>query len=282
MGFDPACLLMSLTTVTAVDTLKEDSEANGFQIGMAAGTDQFSICCVDEHGTTTPEAFSVASDALINLDTSTSGTRSNVIDATVAFITGGTTHDYSVVDGSALQGWSLSLEALVNSLPTYRPPCIHLSEVESRALDFHHHQIFDVITGSGEVLDSGTYLNVLQCVGSGPLYDVWLSSTCPPSNSGVDGVQVGDFLIIGEDDDHVYSTPDISWYKYHIEGILTEATSQSGEFRVRYVKDTKELGDDDPCDLYATYSNGGGYGDNPDKKVSMVVRRVNVDFLLGN
>lgn len=180
------------------------------------------------------------------------------------FATAGTPVDVSGPDGSGT------------------PPPSYLLEGESRALDFHHHQMFDVITGSGEVASSGTHLNVLQCLGSGPLYNVWLSSTYPPANSGVDRVQVGDFLIIGEDDDHVWNTSNISWYKYHIEEILTNASVQSGEFRVRYIKDTENLGDDDPCNLYTTYSDGGGYSDEANEKVSMVVRRVNVDFLLGN
>ncbi len=163
------------------------------------------------------------------------------------------------------------------------PPPRWLLDSEARDTWFHNHQIFDIIRGSGTVAhDSGHDLYVTDCVGAGPLYDVWLVSEFPHHASGVDEVQVGDSLMVGADADGSYSTSVVSWFRYAIEEILTTPTAQSGEFRVRYVVDTEDVGDSSPCDLHLNYENDG-YGASDSKEdCASVVRRVNVDFLIGN
>ena len=117
-GFDPSMLIQSLTKITVIDTDKNDSEANSFQVGMTDGANQFSLCSVDEDAAETTKTFSVArTNQLIDLDDSASGSAANFIDATTSLISGGRTHNYSVVDGTARLGWEAMFEGDIAALP---------------------------------------------------------------------------------------------------------------------------------------------------------------------
>lgn len=116
-GFDPSMLIQSLMKVTTIDTATADSNANSFQVGMTDGANQFSLCSVDEDAATTTNTFSVVrTNQLIDLDDSASGSAANFIDATTSLISGGRTHNYSVVDGTARLGWEAMFEGDIAAL----------------------------------------------------------------------------------------------------------------------------------------------------------------------
>ena len=113
-GFTPGLLIESLTKADATDTLETDSDANSMQIGASDGTNEFSVCAVDENAAATTNTFSVATANLIDLDDSSSGTAAHLIDSSTSFISGGRTHDYPTVDeGTARLGWELMVETQV-------------------------------------------------------------------------------------------------------------------------------------------------------------------------
>lgn len=163
------------------------------------------------------------------------------------------------------------------------PPPLYLTATESRELFFHHYQIFDVVRGSGTVArDSGVGLYIDSCAGAGPLYDIWLVDDYPHADSGIDEIQVGDFLLVADDTDDSHTVHNYAWYRYDIQEILTTPNANSGEFRVRYVTDTHNQADADPCLHHFKYQ-AAEYGYSaPSEDCNTVVRRVNVDFLLGD
>lgn len=105
LGIDPDALLTFLTTATGT-TLASDSSANGLNIGMADGAGQYSHSTFVEDAAANMNTGSVASaTALVNLDTSSGGSRADMIDGTVTLGTAKFTINYSAVDGTARKGW---------------------------------------------------------------------------------------------------------------------------------------------------------------------------------
>jgi|SRR5210317_770034 hypothetical protein len=176
--------------------------------------------------------------------------------------------------------------------PQYPPP-LYIGDGDARILNLHNYQIYDMVRGSGTGTQAADQLDVLDCTGSGPFYDVTLAVDDPHPDSGIDLVSVGDFLMIADDVDDSHTTSVFSWYRYDITEVLSRPedsgpppyggpdNTQEGDFRVKYFKDTKSTGDQNPCDLYHTYIEDG-YGSAPDGYMLMVTRRVNVDILLGD
>lgn len=177
-----------------------------------------------------------------------------------------------------------------NPQPQYPPPYL-IGPSDSRTLGFHHYQYYDMVRGSGQ--KAGDRLDIENCTGSGPFYDVTLSLDSPHPDSGIDLVSVGDFLMVADDVDDSHTTSVFSWYRYDITEVLSRPTdnfplpvgfddTNEGTFRVKYISDTLNTGDQSPCDLVYLYSDGG-YGESLEAEwMNMVTRKVNVEFLLGD
>ena len=165
--------------------------------------------------------------------------------------------------------------------PQYPPP-YYIGEDDSRTLGFHHYQYYDMVRGSGN--KAGDQLDIESCTGSGPFYDTVLSVNSPHPDSGIDLISVGDSLIVADDIDNSHTAAVYSWYRYDITEVLYRPpdAANSGEFRVKYISDTLDQGDQNPCDLVYLYSDGG-YGYSLEAEwLNMVTRQVNVEFLLGD
>lgn len=101
----PDALLLMLSTATGT-VLHTDSGANGLMIGLADADGQFSHSTYVEDAAATTNTGSVASaTAAINLDTSSGGTRADMIDATVALNVRHFTSTYTAVNATARKGF---------------------------------------------------------------------------------------------------------------------------------------------------------------------------------
>lgn len=100
-------LMMSGGSSTSVET---DARANGLCIGLADANGQFSHNQYVQDGATTTNCGSVAkSSQVLDYDSSSAGSRTDLLDATVAFNSGNFTLSYSAVDAvTARKGWWLA------------------------------------------------------------------------------------------------------------------------------------------------------------------------------
>lgn len=175
------------------------------------------------------------------------------------------------------------------------PPSITLSgqmtDSEWRGLDFHKYQMCEVI-GSKDTSfwpitqeeDMNTYTAgffVSGCTGAGPLYNIYLVDNRASPPSGVDLVEINDSLLIKDDTGNDIDTDDISWYRFDVTDILESHGAKSGQFTVKYIKDTQNFGDQSPCDMYMNYGTYGGYGAAGSGYVAAVLRSVDTGFLIG-
>jgi hypothetical protein len=104
-GIAPDAVLAMLSTVAST-TIAADSTANGFMVGMADDTNEYSHSVFVEDGAATTNAESIASASnLINLDSSSSGSRTDLVTGTVAFDADSFDVTYSAVSGTARKGW---------------------------------------------------------------------------------------------------------------------------------------------------------------------------------
>lgn len=101
----PAALLLNLSTATGT-SLETGSGANGFVIGMADSTNEYSHNYYDEDAAGTTNCGSVASStAVVDLDSSSGGSRTDMCVATVTFDSDSFDLDYTTVDATARKGW---------------------------------------------------------------------------------------------------------------------------------------------------------------------------------
>lgn len=101
----PAAVLAVLGTATGTSEYT-DSAANGYMIGLADADGQFAHNAFVEDNAATMNTGSVASAAaLVNLDTSSGGSRADMIDGTVTLNSSDFTINYSAVDATARKGW---------------------------------------------------------------------------------------------------------------------------------------------------------------------------------
>ena len=135
---NPDAVLIALGTTDTTGTLVSDSKANGLMIGLANSSANYSHNIYDEDAAATSNSGSVASAADgVNLDSSASGTRSDLITGTVALSTAKFTIDYSVADATARKGWWVSFGPAASSLPTlsastYKPGTLTTSGWQPR------------------------------------------------------------------------------------------------------------------------------------------------------
>ncbi len=162
------------------------------------------------------------------------------------------------------------------------PPVSFISDADMRDLFHHNYQVFDIMNGSGDpsVQPTSEQLGVENVTGSGPLYDLDFLYTDAHPNSGVQMVQIGDFLLMAEDD----SSPEVPaaeqqlcWYKYQVVKIINDMGAESGRFRVEYITDTCTLyGDQAPDQLCWNSTGTGGYGGDCDDSRIVVFRELNM------
>jgi hypothetical protein len=108
-GIDPDAVLMMVGTTGTAGSIVSDSRANGLMIGAADDSGQYSHSIYDEDGAATSNTGTVSSAAqVLNLDSSASGSRTDLATATVALGTGGFSLDYSAADATARKGWFLA------------------------------------------------------------------------------------------------------------------------------------------------------------------------------
>jgi hypothetical protein len=148
-----------------------------------------------------------------------------------------------------------------------------------RSLFHHNYQVFDVLNGSGDysVDYNSEQLAVDQVSGSGPLYDLYLIYKDAHPNSGVKLVQIGDHLLMAEED----SPSNLCWYRYTITSILNTPTNESGYFRVMYITDTcVAFSGQSPSQLCFGETGYGGKGGTCNDTRIVVYREVGTPFLL--
>ena len=166
------------------------------------------------------------------------------------------------------------------------PPVSYISNADMRELFHHNYQVFDVLNGSGDY--SGGYnseqLAVDQVTGSGPLYDCDLIYEDAHPNSGVPLVQIGDFLLMAEQDENPMvpsAEQELCWFKYQVVDILNDMSAESGRFRVEYITDTCVLFGDQAPDENCWNSTGtGGYGGDCDDTRIVVFRELNMPITI--
>jgi hypothetical protein len=110
-----------------------------------------------------------------------------------------------------------------------------------RNFGFHKHQVFTVLDGSGST-NGGPVKQQLtsgQSGGSFPNYTTYLSYITPPSGngraSGVNLIQVGDYLAIGLVEDAFIEPATTCFHGYLIKDILDRPNEQSGHFRTEWL-----------------------------------------------
>ncbi|MDC0297093.1 hypothetical protein OAK92_00825 [Crocinitomicaceae bacterium] len=166
------------------------------------------------------------------------------------------------------------------------PPVSYISNADMRELFHHNYQVFDVLNGSGDY--SGGYnseqLAVDQVTGGGPLYDCDLIYEDAHPNSGVPLVQIGDFLLMAEQDENPevpVAEQELCWFKYQVVDILNDMSAESGRFRVEYITDTCVLFGDQAPDENCWNSTGtGGYGGDCDDTRIVVFRELNMPMTI--
>jgi hypothetical protein len=101
----PDALLTFLSMATST-TIATDSQANGLALGAADDNGQFSHNQFVEDAAATMNSGSAAqAAALIDLDSSAAGARTDLIDGTVTLNSSNFTINYSAVSASARKGW---------------------------------------------------------------------------------------------------------------------------------------------------------------------------------
>lgn len=109
----PDALLLMLSTASGT-TLATDSQANGIVIGLTDDDGEFSHNMFVEDGAATMNTGSVAKAAqCLDLDSSASGSRTDLCDATATLNSADFTLNYTVTDGTARKGWWLAFGAAV-------------------------------------------------------------------------------------------------------------------------------------------------------------------------
>ncbi len=102
---DTALLMLSTATSTTRHT---DSGANGIMIGAGKGTSEYAHSISIEDGAATSNSNGVYQSAqILDLDSSASGSRTDLCDATAVFNPSDMTLTYSAVDATARKGWYL-------------------------------------------------------------------------------------------------------------------------------------------------------------------------------
>lgn len=154
----------------------------------------------------------------------------------------------------------------------HNPPLSWVTNAEARTLQFHNYQIFDVLRGSGSSIDY--HLSIASSDGgAGPIYDITLDYP-QASSSGLSKIQIGDHLIVGDDDDDSEGGSK-TWFRYDVTDILGTPTASTGEFRVKYITDTGENGATDPSNLVYEYN---AYGASDYRNI--ISRQTNSQFLI--
>jgi hypothetical protein len=107
----PDALLLFLSTATST-TLATDSSANGLTIGLADDTNEYSHSAYvqDAAGTTNTGSVATATTVL-DLDSSSGGSRTDMCTATVTLNSSDFTLNYSVADATARKGWWVAFGA---------------------------------------------------------------------------------------------------------------------------------------------------------------------------
>jgi len=167
------------------------------------------------------------------------------------------------------------------------PPVSFIEDDDMRRLFHHNYQVFDIMNGSGDpsVGPHSEQLFLDNVTGSGPLYDLDLIYEGAHPNSGVQLVQIGDNLLVGETDNPVPLPFEPCWYRYYIRDIINDMGAESGRFRVEYIVDTcSAYGDQAPDQLcYNDTSPNYGYGGDCSDSRVVVYRELNPEiFLLGD
>lgn len=107
----PDAVLLALSTATGT-TIESGSGANGLMVGLADDNGQYAHNMSVEDGAATTNANSAASaSALVNLDSSSGGSRTDIIDGTVTLNGSDFTINYSATDGTARKGWWVAFGA---------------------------------------------------------------------------------------------------------------------------------------------------------------------------
>lgn len=156
---------------------------------------------------------------------------------------------------------------------THRPPLSWISDSDIRKLGFHAYHIFDVVRGSGDPAAMLDYhLDITGSTGSGPFYDITLAYDAA-SVGGLNKIQIGDKLIIGDDIDNATGGSK-QWYRYDITAIASQSPS-AASITVKYISDTASGGDTSPDNLHYEYDT---YGASLD--LNIIARETNQQFLL--
>jgi hypothetical protein len=107
----PDALLLMLSTATGT-TIHADSNANGIMVGMADADGEFAHNISTEDGAATTNANSAASAAaIVNLDSSSGGSMTDMCDATAVLNSADFTLSYSATNGTARKGWWVAFGA---------------------------------------------------------------------------------------------------------------------------------------------------------------------------
>lgn len=107
----PDALILLLTTNDATGWVT-DSRANGYMVGMADDNGQFAhgFQVEDAAGTSNSNSTAQAA-AVLDLDSSSGGSRTDMCDATVTLNSSDFTLNYSATDGTARKGWWVAFGA---------------------------------------------------------------------------------------------------------------------------------------------------------------------------
>lgn len=119
-GIDPDAVLMMVGTTDTAGSIVSDSRANGLMIGAADASGQYSHSIYDEDAAATSNTGSVSSaTTILDLDSSASGSRTDVATASVTLGSGKFTLDYSAADATARKGWYIAFGEATSGGTTY-------------------------------------------------------------------------------------------------------------------------------------------------------------------
>jgi hypothetical protein len=114
-GIVPDAVLAMLSTATST-TIAADSTANGFTVGLTDDTNEYSHSVYVEDNAATIHSGSVATATnFIDLDSSSGGSRSDLVTGTVAFDNDSFDINYSAVSGTARKGWWVAFGGLLHT-----------------------------------------------------------------------------------------------------------------------------------------------------------------------
>lgn len=120
---DPQAVVGAFSTNSLFNTAALDSEANGFCLGMASTTDQYSHSGFWEDGVSPTVTGDISSAThFLNLDTVVSGTRTDLETAALALTNGRLRFNYSAVSGTSRRGFWFGFGP-----PLYRRPFVQRS-----------------------------------------------------------------------------------------------------------------------------------------------------------